>query len=115
MHKRILLTALMLGGCSANNELDSVRLAAAVPVMPPQKGTLSYEITCECPRAGLELILEVDGTEYHCVALQPNAEELQKETLVAKGLSPGEHRFEVFVRGESQERRSLATGSALVE
>ena len=110
----MLSALLMLSGCSRGKELQSFRMLNVLPVLPPQKGAVSFEVSYECRGKGLELVLEVDGKEYDHHEIQPS-DEPQEHTLAAKALPPGEHHDEVLVRDGSGRRKSIITGTALVQ
>ena len=106
---------LILSGCSRGKELKAFQMKNVLPVLvPPQNGTISFEVSYECPRKGLELVLEVDGKEYDHHEIEPG-DGAQQHTLAATGVPQGEHRTEVLVRDSSGQRKSLTTGVALVQ
>jgi hypothetical protein len=113
MRELLLLSVLAVFGCSRSNEAESFRLLNVKPPLPPQHGSVSYNVSYECRSVGLELVLEVDGLEYDRHELQPS-EEAQQHDLVAKPLSAGEHRTEILLRYGSGKPKSLSTGVVLV-
>jgi hypothetical protein len=106
----LLLTS--ISGCGTDTNVEALS-ATSPPKVKLEPGTIQVHLAYKANREGI-LILQVDGTEHDRLRAEPSDDQGTPVTLAARGLSSGQHRFQVILELSGTEPSVRTKGTVLV-